>query len=152
MSLRRSPLRRQRAGGLPRKAAPKSAELRRDWSEAEPKRAEGCRSCTYEGREQRSHKVDLAHVMGREHDEPVKPGAKTLRVKAASVLPLCACCHRDYDRGELDILHLLTEQEQTQAFLDAGRSIEAMRTRTMPSDYKPEFAQLRVAVEMARAA
>lgn len=113
------------------------SEPRRDWDAAIAKRdAEGC--CRVCGA---TTNLEAAHVMGREHDEPAHPGSRVLYVAPARIFVLCgpfpAGCHGDFDHHRLDVLHLLTADEQAQAVADAG-GIEQARRRLLPSAYTHE--------------
>lgn len=92
--------------------------LRRDWSEAQSKRDEGCRICG-------AHPVELAHVVGRARDER---RGNVAHVNADSIVPLCRGHHQDYDAHRLDLMGYLTATEQARAVLDAG-GIELARRR-----------------------
>lgn len=94
---------------------------RRDWSAAEFKRTDYCRMCAKPG------KIELAHVIGRNRDE--RRGA-TVLVNPDSVVPLCDECHRRYDAHDLDILPILSLDEQVAAVRDAGGIIAALRRTT----------------------
>lgn len=113
------------------KADPRShAEPKRDWSDALAKvELEGCcRIC------KRSNvKLEAAHVLGREHDEPkVSVGSdgesfiasKVLYVHPDRIVPLCGPfpdgCHGDVDHNRVNLVHHLTIEEQVQAVRDAG--------------------------------
>lgn len=113
------------------------AQKRRDWADARAKvDAEGkCRVC-----KRRDRKLEAAHVIGRDNDEPKAPGSKTFYVKPERIVPLCgpfpAGCHGDtQERRTTDLLPHLTVEEQAQAVLDAG-SIESARVRLAPSAYR----------------
>ena len=103
-------------------------KLQRDWSDAEEKRGP-CRVCGH------SRDVDLAHVIGREHDAVITGprGGKKIYVHKDSVVPLCGAfsesfCHRLYDQRQLDLLPYLDLYEQIRAVEDAG-GIELARNR-----------------------
>lgn len=49
-------------------------------------------------------------------------------------MPLCRSCHEAYDARELDILHVLTIDEQLNA-LEAAGGLESARMRLAPSLY-----------------
>ena len=108
--------------------------IRRVWGEAIDKREEVgecvvCGSTRY---------LEMAHIIGREHDEPRTPGAKTLYVIRDRIAILCgpfpSGCHGDYDNKRLDLLPYLTLAEQVQAVRDAG-GIDAARRRLCPTEY-----------------
>lgn len=50
-------------------------------------------------------------------------------------IPLCLDCHTEFDRHNLDILELLTLDEQLALVRNAG-SIERARQRVLPSEYR----------------
>lgn len=110
----------------------KRSQPRRIWDDARAKvEGEGaCRVCRLT-----QHWPEAAHVTGRKHDQPRKPGAKTLYVKPESVVPMCAHCHRHYDAGQLDLLPYLHLSEQVQAVIDL-LGIENARVRLSPSLYR----------------
>lgn len=138
--MKKTPLRSSRPGQKRRRAKP-----RRDWSDARAKvDAEGaCRlrrglsSYTCEG------KLEAAHIIGREHDPLMGMVAgrdsKALWVRPVSILPLCSVHHGAYDRHEVDVLHVLSLDEQLTAVEDAG-SVESMRRRTAPTAYQRSAA------------
>ncbi len=105
------------------------SQPKRDWTDANEKREYGCRVC---GR----YDVELAHTIGRKHDQPKAPGSKTLYVNPDSVVPLCPSIHRAYDAHQFDLLSYLTLAEQLDAVAKAG-SIESARRRLAPSAYRP---------------
>lgn len=134
-----------RAARKPRKPM-KRTEKKRDWSDARAKVDEEqvCRVCGS------NENVEAAHIIGREHDEPLL-GSQTLYVHPNRIVPLCGPfsrmkCHVAFDANALDVLGFLTTVEQAQAVQDAG-SIESARRRTAPSLYKilPERASGEVA-------
>jgi len=101
---------------------------RRDWSDCQYKRAEGCRVC---GR----YEVELAHTIGRaKQDKPKTPGSKTLWVNPDSVVPLCPDHHREYDAHQLDLLPYMPLAEQFNA-VEAAPGLELARKRLCPSAY-----------------
>ena len=102
--------------------------MKRDWSlarakcDAEP----GCRNCGFP-------RVEAAHIIGREHDgkEPLCASAWEVHygiwspglVVSERILPLCRECHQGPNgvhAKRLDLLPLLTLDEQLQAVADAG--------------------------------
>lgn len=110
---------------------------RYDWRAAEHKRGP-CRVCG------ETYGVELAHVIGREFEEPTRPGSSTYRVKAQRVVPLCGpstdpdTCHGKQHRHALDLLPHLHRDEQVQAVADVG--IEGARVRLLPSAYRNKVA------------
>lgn len=96
---------------------------RRDWSRANIKRSTYCRVCGQSGR------VELAHTIGRAHDD--REG-KAFVVRPDSVVPLCELCHRSYDAGTLDLRGFLTLEEELDAVRSAG-GLEAATRRLMGS-------------------
>ncbi len=107
-----------------------SKEPKRDWTDARAKvEEEGCcRICKRSDR-----KLEAAHILGREHDEPklkVEPitgelvPSKTLHVEPDRIVPLCGPfpegCHGDVDYNRVNLVHYLTIDEQVQAVKDAG--------------------------------
>ena len=88
--------------------------------------------------------LECAHTMGREHDrnEPLfhRPW-KPYTVAPERIIPLDSDCHRLQHERKIDILPLLTVEEQLQAVADAG-SIELARRALAPSAY-PERQMLR---------
>lgn len=114
--------------------------MRRDWQAARTKvDAERCCRCC--GSVMR---VEAAHTLGREHDEapPLRGGddwryRRPTIVHPDRIIPLCGpatdttTCHGKQHAGRLDVLRLLTLDEQLQAVADAG-SIEAARVRLIP--------------------
>jgi hypothetical protein len=101
---RNTPLKRTRMKAKP---------VERDWSDALAKRdREGrCRVC---GSRER---VQMAHVIGREHDVKVGDGRW---VNPDHIVPLCEREHALYDRHELDLLPYLSLVEQAAAVLLVG--------------------------------
>lgn len=105
-----------RAAGPPAGKRPRE----RDWIDARGKvDAEGkCRFCGR--RAEQGTKLDAAHVIGREHDQERRtiPNG-VLWVNPAHVVPLCSGfdgdCHGRYDRREIDLLPVLTTEEQAEA-------------------------------------
>lgn len=138
--MKRSELRRgkplDRSGRMVRKPV-KRSQPRRDWTEANHKREEGCRYL-----EGCDGPIELAHVIGRKHDGslaglfvklPVL--VKVWVVAPARVVPLCRRHHTMYDAHELDLLPCLSVEEQAQAVVDAD-GIEQARIRTAPLAYR----------------
>jgi len=126
----------------PRKKLRRS-EPKRDWTDARAKvDHEGCcRICKRTDR-----KLEAAHVLGREHDEP-KVSKTTgeilqeLYVHPDRVFPACgpfpAGCHGDAEYRRINVLSHLTLEEQLQAVKDAG-GIEAARIRLEPVTHREE--------------
>lgn len=121
----------------------KRGQPTRQWDDAIDKcRDEGeCRICHV----QRS--IQCAHTVGRKYDQP-KPGRKTLWVDPDSVIPLCAHCHDQQERGEVGILEVMTYDEQLYAVKTLG-SIEAARRELDPQDYHRVIQGARMRVREA---
>jgi hypothetical protein len=121
-----------RGSGL-RRSQPK-----RDWADARAKvEEEGCcRICKRTDR-----KLEAAHVLGREHDEPKSPGSATLYVHPDRIFPACGPfpdgCHGDVDHRRISSLPYLTLDEQLQAVRDAGGIAQA-RMRLEPVEHREE--------------
>lgn len=142
--LRRSSAPKSSATSKPRKPRKpmKRSQPQRDWTDALAKvEEEGCcRICKRTDR-----KLDAAHVLGREHDEPkVGEGGRilqTLYVHPDRIIPACGPfpegCHGDIDMRRINLLPHLTLNEQIQAVRDAG-GIEAARIRLAPVEHKRE--------------
>jgi hypothetical protein len=120
----------------------RSRQPDRDWTPAlEKVEEEGCcRVCKRTDR-----KLEAAHILGREHDEP-KTGAngqplKELIVVKDRIIPACGPfpegCHGDVDMRRISLLPFLTLEEQLQAVSDAG-GIEAARIRLAPVEHREE--------------
>ena len=143
----------------------KRSQPDRDWRDARQK-IDGtyCRLCTED-----NPNVEAAHVIGRENDRPKpcegchgtggdafdggesgsmvcwsceglgsqKPDV--LWVNPDSVIPLCRPHHTAYDHHEIDVLPVLTFEEQVQAVKDAG-GLENARVRTCPTAYRKAAA------------
>lgn len=92
--------------------------MRRDWTQAVEKcREEGaCRKC---GRSDLP--IDPAHVT---------PRSRGAGVTADEVVPLCRPCHTLYDAGRLELLPVLTTEEQVAAVEHVGIA-EAYRRTTV---------------------
>lgn len=131
-----------------RRSGLKRSQPKRDWTDARAKvEEEGCcRICKRSDR-----KLEAAHILGREHDEPkVKvgsdgksfTGSKTLYVHPDRIVPLCGPfpegCHGDVDYHRVNLVHVLTLDEQLQAVKDAGGIAEAWRALA-PVDYRAEL-------------
>lgn len=113
--------------GKPRRRRPiRRAPIKRDWTDARAKvEEEGCcRICKTKAR-----KLEAAHVIGRQHDEPKVNKAtgeilKELYVHPDRIVPLCGPfpegCHGDVDYNRVNLVHHLTIEEQVQAVKDAG--------------------------------
>jgi hypothetical protein len=107
----------------------KKPRLRRDWTLARSKcDAEGgCRNCGFP-------RVEAAHIIGREHDSkpPLRGGVFAhpgYVVNPDRIIPLCRECHQGpqgQHAGRLDLLPLLTLDEQLQAVADAGSITQAL--------------------------
>ena len=100
--------------------------LVRVWDDAVAKaQAEGCcRKCF--SREM----VECAHIAGRKYDQPKLGWPKSrLWVNPDHIIPLCKRCHMRYDAHELDILPLLTPDEQAEVVRCLG-IISALRRTT----------------------
>ena len=110
----------------------------RSWDAAIEKcRDEGeCRVCKIQ------RGLDAAHLAKREHDQPVRPGAKRLKVEPDNVIPLCAHDHYAFDHSELDVLPYLTVEEQLHVVRVLG-GIEQARRRLAPTDYHRRIEQAR---------
>ncbi|HEY6731941.1 MAG TPA: hypothetical protein VI039_13075 [Solirubrobacterales bacterium] len=120
-------------------------EPKRDWTDARAKVGlEGCcRVCKTSDR-----KLEAAHTMGRQHDEPKvnqRTGEilKELYVHPDRVVPLCGPfpegCHGDFDeRHAINLLHYLTLEEQVQAVKDAG-GIAPAWSHLAPVDHRAEL-------------
>jgi len=106
-----------------RSTSKRSTEPKRDWSAARAKvEEEGC--CRICEKTSDEVKLEAAHVLGREHDEPRTPGSKVLFVNPLRIIPACgpfpAGCHGDIDHNRINLVHYLTLDEQIQAVKDAG--------------------------------
>lgn len=131
--MKRTELKRSSSSLSSSKKGRRGTQPRRDWTEAREKveREGRCRVCG-----QSAPKLEAAHVIGREHDEPKVPGGKTLWVNPDRIVPLCGSlnppwgdqdCHVEYDAHRLDLLPVLTLDEQLQAVRDAGGIALALR-------------------------
>lgn len=121
---------------------PKQPPLRRDWSWAVIKRHPACRVCGATDR-----KIELAHVIGREHDlknvsvcdwtDPRTGETHLERVALVlpdRVVPLCGpqvntgTCHNRLDLAhDLELWDHLLDEEKRQAIEDAGSLGLALR-------------------------
>lgn len=118
---------------------------KRDWTRARAK-VEGEEVCRL-GRDRTCQgKLEAAHVTGREFDPPWSPpdhfdpeldDVYDLDVRPESVIPLCRSHHRRYDLHNVDVLPVLTIDEQVRAVLDLD-GIESARLRTAPTAYQTE--------------
>jgi 5-methylcytosine-specific restriction endonuclease McrA len=92
--------------------------MRRDWTAARLKIGSEpwCRACV------RAHAVDAAHIIPRSR---ISIGGEDER----NIIPLCRACHAAYDQGTLDILPVLTREEQAYAAELVGLA-EAYRRTT----------------------
>ena len=127
----------KRSGFKSRPSRRKPSQPRRDWREARAKvEAEvRCRVC----KGSPPH-IEAAHVIGREHDEPLSAETKVLWVDPERIVPLCGICHGHYDAHALDLLPYLTLDEQLQAVRDAGGIALALRRISGRPDPKREAA------------
>lgn len=117
------------------------ARVVRDWGRAnEEKRGEVCRYCAYQGRSPVGSCLELAHLSGREHDftpaigyEDVELVRSRLFVAPSRVVPLCGpsvdtgTCHAEQEAGRLDLLPVLTREEEIQAVADMGLALAYRR-------------------------
>lgn len=96
--------------------------MRRDWTDAKRKvEAEGvCRNC------HSGSTLEPAHLIHR---------GMGGGMEAENIIPLCRTCHKAFDSHMLDILSLLTLEEQLAAVRNAG-GIENARIRLVPSLYR----------------
>lgn len=106
----------------------------RDWTAARAKvDAEGqCRNCG------KNRGLEAAHTLAREYDRkpPAFPDGewKPYLVHPDRIIPLCNYCHQTLQHGgKLDVLRLLTRDEQIQAVADVG-SIERARRFLIPRE------------------
>lgn len=133
-----------------RRPQKRTTEPKRDWTDARAKvEEEGCcRICKRSDR-----KLEAAHILGREHDEPKVRQAsaggvilKELYVHPNRVVPLCGPfpegCHGDVEYHRVNLVHVLTLDEQLQAVKDAGGIGEAWRALA-PVDYRAEVEAVR---------
>lgn len=127
---------------------------RRDWSDAEYKRASGCRVGYSEGYESCDGPVELAHSVGRRWDEPrewvlvyesddsrmERRASFELWVDPDAVVPLCRDHHRAYDAHRLDLLPYLTLEEQAYAASKLGlvRALKRVGGVETPSEEVPQ--------------
>lgn len=100
----------------------KKKRNQRDWSAAKEKvEQEGiCRNC------RTNRLLTPAHLIHR---------GMGGNMEADNIIPLCIQCHAAYDKHELDILKLLTVDEQIAMVRCAG-GIENARIRACPSQYR----------------
>jgi len=94
----------------------------RDWTEAQQKvEQEGkCRNC------RRTNMLTPAHLIHR---------GMGGGMGADNIIPLCIKCHAAFDRHELDILGLLTVDEQV-AMVRLAKGIENARKRAWSREYR----------------
>ncbi len=94
--------------------------MKRDWTEARDKvEAEGCcRACGATG------ELDAAHVIARSLS-----GARSMN--ADSVIPLCRSCHVAQHAHRLELLPMLSSEEQVEATRVVGLA-RAYRLTTLP--------------------
>lgn len=125
--------------------------MKRDWRAAHEKMAaEGyrCRNCGKPG-------ADCAHIAGREFDQPKTTARRTLWVDPDSVLPLCGpptdptTCHGKQTANRLDLLGILTPEEEARAVLDL-KGLENARVRLAPSLYANKIPTMPVFSEDVR--
>jgi hypothetical protein len=143
----------------PPRSPMRNSRPRRDWSEAEIKRRGVCLVCGIDEHEarQRGRRLELAHTISREHDQPHPTRPNTLRVDPDDVVTLCGpatstdTCHARQQNRQLDIGPYLTVDEWIAAIRAAG-SAESARKRLLPSDYAPEIDAARVAAIQRQAA
>jgi hypothetical protein len=128
-------------GGKPSYSSMKRSEPDRDWTDARAKVDEEgcCRICKRTDR-----KLEAAHVLGREHDEPKVSEAtgnhmNVLYVDPDRIFPACGPfpdgCHGDVDLHRINYLPYLTLEEQVRAVRDAG-GIEPARIRLEPVTHR----------------
>lgn len=122
----------------------KRSQPKREWSAAREKvvNERVCRNCG-------ALQVETAHILGRTYDRyaPLRAdGWRKWTVAPDRVLPLCSDCHRRQHDGRLEILPLLTLEEQLQAVADAGTISRAARLlapgRLSGEPYRGDFAPL----------
>lgn len=129
-----------------RKSSLKQTGPKRDWTAARAK-VEAEEQCRL-GRDGRcsGRRLEAAHVTGREHDpewtppddfDPETDETFDLFVRPESVIAMCPWHHRAYDEGRVDVLHVLTIDEQLRAVLDLD-GIEPARLRVAPTAYRAE--------------
>lgn len=123
----------QKQGGLKRR------QPKRDWTAARTKveTEEVCRVCGS------NVEVQAAHIIERSRDKfhlDGSPRDGVWVVEAVRIVPLCGPfsplhCHVDFDSHAIDILQVLTLEEQVQAVRDAGSLVTAHQ-RTAPSSFQ----------------
>jgi hypothetical protein len=86
----------------------------------------GCRACG------RNWPLERAHLIARPHVGPAMDGDLNVILLCG---PTPTGCHGAFDRGELDVDHLLTPAEAANAVLLAG-SLEAALRRLRPTSYR----------------
>jgi 5-methylcytosine-specific restriction endonuclease McrA len=93
--------------------------MKRDWSDAREKvdAEDRCRNCG------QWHGIQAAHIIPRSR---VKPGPGE---DPRNIVPLCVECHQRFDSGRLDILPVLTRDEQAYAVELVG-TVEAIQRMT----------------------
>lgn len=117
------------------------SEPRRDWTDARAKvdHAGRCRVCGLDVDQLAAigRSLEAAHTIGRTHDEPrPEVSESVLWVNPDHVVELCgpatstATCHAAYDGHRLDLLPLLTTDEQAAAVRSAGTIAAAVRRLT----------------------
>lgn len=106
----------------------------RYWDDARAKvdREGACRAC------KSGYMLQFAHVIAQRHDQSmVMDDGSTIRyVDAIDGVPLCIDCHAKYDRRELDLLALLTYEEQAAAVALVG-IVRALHRITGQRAYVP---------------
>lgn len=130
----------------------RSAPPDRFWDDARAKVDEEgcCRICKRPPAPGRP--IEAAHVLGREHDEPMVSRStgeilRVLYVAPDRIFPACgpspSGCHGMAERKEINVLPYLTLEEELQAIRDAG-SIEAARIRLEPVTHNREVREAAV--------
>lgn len=107
--------------------------MTRNWAAARAK-IDGERRCRVAGSATTCHgPLETAHVIGRRYDD------RNGQVRPVDVIPLCRRHHRDYDLGRLDVLPVLTLEEQAAAvglvgLLRAWRRVTGSSKGDTPSE------------------
>lgn len=93
--------------------------MTRDWEAARAKvdAEDRCRNCG------QWHSIQAAHIIPRSR---VKPGPGE---DPRNIVPLCGVCHHLFDAARLDILPVLTREEQAYAVELVG-TVEAIQRMT----------------------
>lgn len=121
----------------------RSSEPKRDWADARAKVEEEacCRICKKEAGSGRP--LEAAHILGREHDQPRATRPSVLYVDPDRIIPACgpypAGCHGLVHQKAVDILPVLTIEEQIRALKDAG-GLQHARTLLAPVETREEVA------------